>query len=133
MTAPVIVFDGICNICSAWVQFVLRRDPRGQFHFAGMQGVAGRRLLAGAGLDPDNPDSFLLVEDGAVYRESEAIIRILKALKRPWPVLGTALALVPRGARNWGYGRLARNRYRLFGKKERCMVPPPGWQKRFLD
>ena len=133
MSAPVIVFDGVCNVCSVWVQFVLRRDREGRFRFAGMQGAAGRRLLQDDGLDPDDPDSFLLVEEGAVYRETDAIIRILKALKQPWPLAGAAFGLLPRGMRDWAYFRLARNRYRLFGRKETCMTPPAGWQERFLD
>ncbi|MCI5046860.1 MAG: thiol-disulfide oxidoreductase DCC family protein [Aquisalinus sp.] len=132
MSSPVIVFDGVCNICSHSVQFVLKRDSDEVFRFASMQGAFGSSLLARAGLDPKDPASFLLAENGETYQNSEAVIRILKKLGQPWPIAGMLFGLVPRPLRNALYNMIARNRYRWFGKKDSCPLPEPGVQNRFL-
>lgn len=130
---PVIVFDGVCNLCNGTVQFVLKRDAGGLFRFASVQGEAGAALVRAAGYDPDNPSTFLLVEEGEAHEKSDAVIRILKKLKTPWPAIGAVFAFVPRFLRNPVYSLVARNRYRLFGRREHCMVPAPEVRARFLD
>ncbi len=132
MASPVIVFDGVCNVCDRSVQFVLQRDTAKVFKFASMQGAFGAALMERAGLNPEDPDSFLLFEEGTTYQNSEAVIRILKKLDGPWPFLGGVFGLIPKPVRNWLYYLIARNRYRWFGKKDSCPLPPPDLQKRFL-
>jgi len=128
----VIVFDGVCVLCSRWVGFLLRFDHAGRYRFAAMQGAHGRRLLAQHGLDPDDPMSFLLLEGGRAWTDSDAILEVLRGLGGPWR-LAAALRILPRRWRDAGYRALARNRYRWFGKHDACYLPAPEQAARFLD
>jgi len=130
--APVIVFDGVCALCSRWVRFLLRFDRAGRYRFAAMQGAHGRRLLSAHGLDPDDPMSFLLLEDGRALTDSDAILRVLAGLGGPWR-LATSARLLPRRWRDAAYRALARNRYRWFGRHDACYLPTPAQAARFLD
>lgn len=127
---PVIVFDGICVLCNGWVRFLLSRDRAGRYRFAAMQSDAGRALLAGYGLDPDDPASFLLVEGDRAWTDSDAIRRVLTGLGGVWR-LATVIAVVPRALRDPLYRWIARNRYRWFGTTE-CRVPTEEERARFL-
>lgn len=128
---PVIVFDGVCVLCNGWVRFLLRHDRRGRYIYAAMQAAAGRALLVQHGLDPDDPVSFLLVETGQAWSDTDAIIRVVTGLGGPWR-LAVALRMVPRPLRDRLYRWIARNRYRWFGRHESCLLPPPGQGDRFL-
>jgi predicted DCC family thiol-disulfide oxidoreductase YuxK len=131
---PVVLFDGVCNLCNASVNAVIDRDPDGRFHFASLQSPAARSLLAGLGAQPPprDPDSVLLVQDGHVYRESTAALRIARQLRGPSRLLG-AFLVVPRPLRDVIYRFVARHRYGWFGKAEACRVPTPDLAARFLD
>lgn len=126
----VIVFDGICVLCNGWVRFLLKHDRRGRYRFAAMQTDAGRALLALHGLDPDDPVSFLLVEDGRAWTDTDAIVRVLAGLGGAWKLAGATL-LAPRAVRDPLYRLLARNRYRWFGTTA-CHVPGEGERWRFI-
>lgn len=127
---PVIVFDGICVLCNGWVRFLLHRD-RGRYRFASMQTESGRALLSAHGLDADDPSSFLLVEEGRAWTDTEAIRRVLSGLGGAWRI--TALiGLVPRFLRDPLYRMIARNRYRWFGTTT-CTVPDETQRRRFLQ
>ena len=128
---PIVVFDGVCALCNGWVRFLLRRDRRAGFRFAAMQDAVGRELLRAHGLDPDDPVSFLLVDGAAAWHDSAAVIEVLRRLGGRWR-LATGLRLIPRRLRDAGYRALARSRYRVFGRRAICMVPPPGTAHRFL-
>jgi len=128
----VIVFDGVCALCSRWVGFLLRFDRSGRYRFAAMQGEQGRRLLAAHGLDPDDPMSFLLLEDGRAWTDTDAIIRVLGGLGGAGR-LATLALWMPRRGRDAAYRAIARNRYRWFGKHDTCYLPPPDQTWRFLD
>mgnify|MGYP000856646347 FL=1 len=130
--APVIVFDGVCALCSRWVRFLLRFDRHGRYRFAAMQGTHGRRLMRAHGLDPDDPLSFLLVEHGHAHTDTDAIVRVLAGLGGPWRLAALA-RLLPRSLRDRGYRWLARNRYRWFGRHGSCYLPSPEQVHRFLD
>ena len=127
----IVVFDGVCALCSGWVDFLLRHDHQRQFRFAAMQGESGRRLLAGHGLDPDDPLSFLLLDADGARTDSDAIVAVLVRLGGAWRVAGV-LRVLPRRVRDALYRRLARNRYRWFGKKDACYLPAAAEQHRFL-
>ncbi|WP_312236492.1 thiol-disulfide oxidoreductase DCC family protein [Stenotrophomonas sp.] len=128
----VIVFDGVCALCSRWVRFLLRFDRRRRYRFAAMQGVHGRALLQQHGLDPDDPLSFLLLEQGRAWTDTDAILQVVAGLGGAWRCV-TLLRVLPRAWRDRAYRALARNRYRWFGRHDRCYVPAPGQAARFLD
>jgi predicted DCC family thiol-disulfide oxidoreductase YuxK len=127
----VILFDGVCNLCSSSVQFILRRDRRRTFKFASIQSDAGRQLYEQAGLDPSAPDSFVLVTPDKSLLRSDAALAIAHEFGGPWRLLGV-FKIVPRLVRDWAYSLVARNRYRWFGKREECLVPTPELRERFL-
>lgn len=130
--SAVIVFDGTCVLCNAWVDFLLRHDRRARYRFAAMQAPSGRALLAAHGLDPDDPASFLLIEGGQAYRDVEAIRRVLAGLGGAFRT-AHALRWMPRRIGDPLYRMLARNRYRWFGRRPACRVPTPDEAARFLD
>ena len=119
---PIIVFDAECVLCSANAQFVLQHDHRHHFRLASMQGEVGTALYRRFGMDPANPDSLVLVTGDAMRRDSDAVLAIYSALGWPWRVM-SVLYLVPRFARDPAYRWLARNRYRLFGRRQTCWLP----------
>ncbi|MEP9361023.1 thiol-disulfide oxidoreductase DCC family protein [Sphingomonas sp. KR3-1] len=128
---PIILFDGVCVLCTANAQFVLRHDRRGHFRLASVQSEAGRALCARFGVDPENPDTMLVIEGDRARRDSDAVLAIAEGLGWPWRALG-ALRMVPRAWRDAVYRRVARNRYRLFGKRATCWVPSPEQRARIL-
>lgn len=128
---PIIVFDGICVLCNGWVRFLLRHDRENRYRFAAMQSKGGRALLSENGLDADDPASFLLVEDGRAWTDSDAIRRVLIGLGGIWQA-AVLISLVPRAVRNPIYRTIARNRYRWFGTTI-CHVPSEAQRARFID
>ncbi len=127
----IVVFDGVCVLCSGGVGFLLPRDRAGRFRFAAMQTEIGRRLLGEHGINPDDPVSFLLLEGGRAYTDSSAALRILVSLGGWWRLTG-ALYAVPRPLRDAVYRFVARRRYRWFGKRNACFVPTAETAHRFL-
>jgi len=130
---PVIVFDGVCVLCSRWVDFILRHDRAGLFRLAAMQGTQGRSLLIAHGLSPDDPVSFLLVDAGVGYSDTDAIARVLRQLGGRWAWAAVLLRTVPRPVRDPIYRWVARNRYRMFGRRDQCRLPEPSQAWRFME
>lgn len=128
----VIVFDGICVLCSAWVRFVLARDHRREFYFAAMQGVTGPELLARYGINPDDPVTFLLIDSGMGYTDTDAALRIISRFGVFWNTVAHLAGLIPRALRNRLYRWIARHRYRLFGVRDVCLLPTASEADRFL-
>jgi predicted DCC family thiol-disulfide oxidoreductase YuxK len=128
---PIIVFDAMCVLCSANAQFVLRHDHIGRFRLASMQGDTGTALYHRCGMDPADPDSMIVVDGAKMLRDSDAVLGIYAGLGWPWKAL-SLLRLVPRTLRNPAYRWLARNRYRIFGKRETCWLPTPEQAGRIL-
>ena len=129
---PIILFDGVCNLCTHSVQFVLRRDTGERYTFASLQSDVGQRLLDEVGPSLHGVDSIVLIEDGEAYVRSTAALRIARGLTGGWPLL-YGFMILPRPLRDWVYELVARNRYRWFGKTDECMVPLPALKARFLD
>lgn len=127
-----ILFDGVCNLCNGFVTFVIARDPAGRFQFGPLQSPAAQRLLGSIYSREGWPDSIVLVENGRVWTRSAAALRVARALTFPWP-LAYVFVVVPRPLRDWIYNRVARHRYRWFGKRPVCMVPTPELRARFID
>ncbi|WP_170975803.1 thiol-disulfide oxidoreductase DCC family protein [Rhizobium sp. FY34] len=128
---PIIVFDAECILCSANAQFVLTHDKAARFRLASMQGEAGAALFRRHGIDPADPDTLIVVDGDRVLRDSDAILAIYAGLGWPWRAT-SMLRLVPRTVRNRVYRLIARNRYRLFGRHDRCWVPSPDYRARML-
>ena len=118
----IVVFDGMCNLCSAVVDFISARDPRNAFTFVPMQSPRGQQLLEAHGVSIDQVDTFLLIGNGDALVRSDAAIAIAAELRRPWNLLAT-LRLVPRPIRDRVYSFVAMNRYRWFGKRASCKLP----------
>ena len=127
----IILFDGVCNLCNGFVQFVIKHDPEGRFKFAALQSEEAEKLLRNFNLPPLRPDSIILLENSKLYMESTAALRILKKLSGIWPALYAGIVL-PAFLRNAVYKLIARNRYKWFGKQESCMLPTPELKSRFL-
>lgn len=126
----VIFFDGICNLCNASVQFIIKRDKDDSFRFATVQSKIGQQLIANFSTQ-NNQESVLLFENGKLYSESTAALRISRKLSGIWPML-FILVIIPPPIRNSIYRLIAKNRYRWFGRKERCMIPTGDLAHKFL-
>ena len=128
----ILLFDGVCNLCNAAVQWVLLRDKSDKFRFASLQSEKGQELMQPFGLNTDQIDSVILISGEKVFIESDAALHIARLLGFPWN-LAVVFFIVPRFIRNSVYRWIARNRYRWYGKRDECMLPRPEWKHRFLD
>lgn len=128
----VLLFDGVCNLCNGFINFIIDNDPDAYFRFGTLQREPARSFLWSAGYDPDVLDSVVLVEDGTVYRRSDAALRVMQSLGFPWALLA-AFQAVPRPLRDVVYRWIASNRYDWFGKRAQCRLPTPDLARRFID
>lgn len=128
---PVILFDGVCNLCNASVQWILKRDKAARFRFASLQSDTGRQLLAHFGLAGPAPDTVVVVWEGRLYTRSDAALEIARLLGSPWSWF-SVFRIVPRRMRNALYNWVARHRYRWFGRRAECWLPRPEWKDRFI-
>ena len=128
---PLLVFDGLCVLCSNGAQRVLRLDRRGLFRFAPAQSALGRALYRHYGMDESGDETVLLIQDGRLFVKSEVAIRVGQGLGGIWRA-AVLLHVLPLGLRDAMYDWLARRRFRLFGRREVCFAPKPGWAERFL-
>jgi predicted DCC family thiol-disulfide oxidoreductase YuxK len=131
-TGPVILFDGVCNLCNSAVQFVIRHDKNKVFRFASLQSEAGQSMLAKYDLPANDFNSFVLVQNDRAYTSSTAALLTAKQLSGPVKLL-YGFIIIPAFIRNAVYRLIANNRYRWFGKKESCMIPTPDLRSRFLN
>ena len=129
---PVLLFDGVCTLCDASVQFIIDHDSESQFRFASLQSDVGKRLAAEYGVDAEALDTLVLIDDGCAFVRSEAVLRVASRLGRPWSWSG-AFRVVPRPLRDGAYRVVARNRVRLFGQRDACRIPTPDLRARFLS
>ncbi len=130
--ARLVVFDGVCVLCSGGVRFVLAHERAPDFCFAPVQSRLGQRVLAALGQPLDGNNSFVVLDGGRGYLKSDGVIRVARALKAPWS-WGAAIRFLPRGWRDWAYDRLAQNRYNIFGRYDSCMLPDPALKRRFPE
>ena len=131
--SAVLLFDGVCNLCSSTVQFVIAHDKHDYFKFASQQSDAGKKLMEEhhIAIPEGDPLSLVLIEDGKAYERSTGALRIARHLSFPFK-LGWVFILTPRFIRDFVYNVIAKHRYKWFGKKEVCMVPTPELKARFL-
>ena len=131
LAPAVILFDGVCNLCNAWVRFVVRHDPAGIFRFAAQQSPVGRAIIKERTRGSQLLSSVILITDNKVYTESTAILEISARLASPWSWLAI-LRVIPPWLRDICYRFVVRHRYQWFGKTETCQVPPPNIRSRFI-
>ncbi len=129
--SAIILFDGVCNFCNSSVNFIIERDRANYFKFAPLQSEIGEKLLKENGIDKINTDSVVLIEDGKVYTYSTAALRVARRLDGFWSYF-YAFIVVPKPIRDFFYKLFAKNRYRMFGKQDACMMPTAEIRARFL-
>ncbi|MBM7605449.1 putative DCC family thiol-disulfide oxidoreductase YuxK [Metabacillus crassostreae] len=128
---PILLFDGVCNLCNKTVQFIIRADKKELFKFTSLQSTTGQSLLTKVKLPTSHFDSIVMIEDGKVYTKSTAALKVCKKLGGIWLFL-YPLMLIPKPFRDGIYQLIAKNRYKWFGKSNDCMLPSPDIKKRFL-
>jgi predicted DCC family thiol-disulfide oxidoreductase YuxK len=128
---PILLFDGVCNLCNQSVQFIINRDKAGLFQFAALQSDVGIALMQKYQL-PTDLDTVVLVLGNKAYTRSDAALQVLRHLGMPWS-LATVFFILPKGFRDLVYNYIAKNRYRWFGRQESCMMPTADLKRRFLD
>lgn len=129
---PILLFDGVCNLCNGVIQFLIKRDPDGRFRYAPLQSDVATELLRDCGLPTDRIETFVMIHDGECLTKSTAAIRIATELGGIYRLAGP-LKYIPRPIRDGVYDLVAATRYDIFGRKEECMVPTPDIEDRFLD
>jgi predicted DCC family thiol-disulfide oxidoreductase YuxK len=127
----IILFDGVCNLCTGAVQFILKRDTNAHFVFASLQSNVAREKLRILGIHP-SLDTIILLRGEKYFLRSSAALEIVRKLHGIWPLL-YVFKIIPPFVRNALYNIIANSRYRIFGKKDVCMVPSPKWKDRFLE
>jgi|SRR5271155_3328557 len=138
MPHPILLYDGVCALCSRFVQFILRRDRNAIFRFAAVQSAFAAPILTRHGASPTALDTVFVVVDHELPGEyllsrSEAVLFVLKQLAVPWRAPASLLQLVPRPLRDAVYNAVARRRYRIFGRSQVCALPSDQDHSRFLD
>ncbi|MBX2970241.1 MAG: DUF393 domain-containing protein [Cyclobacteriaceae bacterium] len=128
----IVLFDGVCNLCSSSVQFIINRDPKSRFRFALLQSETGKGLLEKFQLPVDALYSIILVRENSYLERSDAALEIARNLSGLWPLF-YAFKIVPKVLRDPIYNWISRNRYNWFGKKEACWLPTPELKERFID
>ena len=127
----IVLFDGVCNLCNGAILFLIKRDKNDRFRFAPLESEVGKKLLLKHQIDPSKIDSIVLVSDNTAFTKATAALNISRHLSGLWPLL-YSLIIIPNFITDAVYDFIARNRYRWFGKKERCMIPTPALQSKFL-
>jgi predicted DCC family thiol-disulfide oxidoreductase YuxK len=130
-TDDILLFDGVCNLCNGAVRFIIKRDKKGKFKFASLQSDAGRLCLERLGVTSNEFESFVLIQKDKYYLKSTAALKVLRELGGFWSIFYIYIWL-PRFFRDFIYDIIAKSRYRIFGKRDACMIPTPELQSRFL-
>jgi len=128
----IILFDGVCNFCNFWVNFVLKRDKKDLFRFVALQSEKARELTSRLNIDTSNLDTFVLIVGEKFYIKSTAALMVCKKLNSLLKILFPFIILPP-FFRDFIYDIIAKNRYKLFGRKESCRIPTESEKKKFLQ
>ena len=127
----IILFDGVCNLCNASVNFVIQRDKNDEFRFAALQSDIGKKYASERNINSNELDSIILIDNKIHYTKSTAALYISKSLSGGYPLL-FGFIIIPTFIRNWVYDYVAKNRYKWYGKKESCMIPTEALKGKFL-
>lgn len=131
MNRPVVLFDGICNLCNSSVRFILKHDSREKFLFSSLQSDASKKLLLHLNYKIREMNTIVLVENGEILEKSDAVLRIASHLRFPWN-LAYGFRIIPRSVRDSVYDFVSRNRYKWFGKKDTCVFTINKYENRFI-
>jgi predicted DCC family thiol-disulfide oxidoreductase YuxK len=131
LSKNLLLFDGVCNLCNSLVLFIIKRDRAGKFKFASLQSEIGQQWLMRVGLAKNEFESFVLIREDKYYLKSTAALKMFRELGGIWKVLYVFIIL-PGPIRDFFYDLIARSRYRIFGKRDICMMPTPELEERFL-
>jgi len=132
MVNKIILFDGVCNLCNASVNFIIRNDPHKLFKFAPIQSEFGHEILKKAGLSYNKLETLVLIENNEFFLKSTAALKIAKDLKGFWKAFYVFM-IIPKPVRDFIYNLVAKNRYKLFGRKKSCMIPKKEVKERFVS
>jgi predicted DCC family thiol-disulfide oxidoreductase YuxK len=130
--SKILLFDGVCNLCNGAVQFVIKRDKNTRLKFASLQSEAGQKLLQEFNLPTDEFESFVFIDGDKIYTKSTAALKVAKDLGGFWKLF-YAFVILPKPFRDFAYSLIAKNRYKMFGKRDVCMIPTPELKSRFLQ
>lgn len=128
----IIFFDGVCNLCDSSVQFIIKKDTQAYFQFAPLQSNIAEEILKPYGLKPAQLESMILLENNSLYFKSSAALKISQKLSGIYPLAYYIFYPLPPIFRDWVYEIIAKYRYKIWGKKEQCMLPSPEIKSRFL-
>jgi predicted DCC family thiol-disulfide oxidoreductase YuxK len=130
LQAPIWLFDGVCILCSGAVHYVLKHEHAQEIRFVAIQSDEGMALARQHGIDPENPDSFLFIENNTAFAKSDGVLTLINYVNGPARLLRLG-KILPHGLRDWLYDHIARNRYKIFGQSAHCMVPNKNNRHRF--
>jgi predicted DCC family thiol-disulfide oxidoreductase YuxK len=130
-SGTILLFDGVCNLCNGLVKFIIRRDKSGRIRFASLQSVAGQSLLLCAGLKQDSIETVVYFSGEKIFLKSLAILNLLKDIGGGWKLF-YPLKIIPSFIRDFMYNQIAKRRYRIFGRRETCMIPSEDFESRFI-
>ena len=128
----VILYDGVCKLCNAWSNFIIKHDRQRVFKLCSVQSIEGKQILLHFGLPSESYETMLYVEGNQSFQKSDAFFQIMAKLGYPWKIV-CIFKVIPKWLRDWMYDRIALNRYSLFGKYDYCTLPSPDHEARFLD
>lgn len=128
---PLIVLDGVCVLCSRVMREIASRDRAARFRYTAAQGALGDALMRHYGIDPENPETVLLIENGRALGKLDMALRVAEVIGGPFALL-KPFGVLPRAMQDWCYDRVAKNRYRLFGRTDTCMRTDPAWADRMI-
>jgi predicted DCC family thiol-disulfide oxidoreductase YuxK len=127
----IIMFDGVCNLCNGFVNFLIVRDKQNKFQFGSLQSPVVSDLLRKHNFLTNDLSTVILLEDGKLYYQSTAVLRILRQMAGAWPLL-YAFIVIPKPLRDFIYNTIAKHRYKLFGRQDACMIPTPELRAKFV-
>ncbi len=127
----IILFDGVCNLCNGLVRFIIKRDKEGKFKFASLQSEAGQQWLSRFNLAKNEFESFVLIQGDRYFLKSTGVLKMLRELGGAWGVFYVFI-LIPHLVRDFLYDAIAKSRYKIFGRRDACMIPTPELKERFL-
>ncbi len=127
----ILLFDGVCNLCNGFVQFILKRNKKRNIYFGALQSESGQRLLKEKGLPFDKFETLIVISKGTILKRSQAFFFLCRQLDFPWPLMGI-FRIIPKCISDFVYDRIAKSRYSLFGKKDVCLMPTEDIKGRFI-
>jgi len=128
----ILLFDGVCNLCTRVVKFIMKRDTKEKFKFAALQSESGQALLKRFGLPTNDFNSFVFISGEKYFLRSSAGLHVLRELGGAWKLF-YAFIIIPQPLRDFIYSIVAKTRYKIFGKLDTCIIPSPEVKQRFLD